>query len=259
MSHRLTSKIPAVIIAAGKGTRLREIHGGTPKCLTEIAGKPIIEWIIRGFLDCGIAHLIIVIGYKRDYIKRYIDKNLDLDVDIEYIFNTNFEQPNGISAFLGAEHALKSSEKFILTMSDHLMDSVIIRKAIDCDTNKPLLMIDTNISSVFDIDDATKVEFKGDTPTEIGKELAKYSAVDTGLFRGNAAFIKALRESIGNGKESLSDGVKLLMDSSNFAVIPIPENARWIDVDTPGALARAGKMIREESFLLSIEKNSFQN
>lgn len=59
-----------VILAAGKGTRLRPLTDNTPKQLVKVAGKPLIDYIVEA-LPSAVDELVIVVGYLGDQIKAY--------------------------------------------------------------------------------------------------------------------------------------------------------------------------------------------
>ena len=59
-------KYAAVILAAGKGTRMNEgKESSIPKVMYEIAGKPIIDWSVKLTKDSGIDKIVLVVGYKK--------------------------------------------------------------------------------------------------------------------------------------------------------------------------------------------------
>lgn len=65
-------KYAAVILAAGKGTRMNEgKESQIPKVMYEIAGKPIIDWSVKLTRDAGIHKIILVVGYKKEIIQDY--------------------------------------------------------------------------------------------------------------------------------------------------------------------------------------------
>ena len=58
----------AIILAAGKGERLRPLTNDKPKCLVELFGKSLLEWQIETFQNSGITDITVVSGYKSDLI-----------------------------------------------------------------------------------------------------------------------------------------------------------------------------------------------
>ncbi|MCX5660692.1 MAG: NTP transferase domain-containing protein [Planctomycetota bacterium] len=51
----------AVILAAGKGTRM---GSDKPKVLFEVAGEPMVRWVVRACREAGVTRCIIVVGYR---------------------------------------------------------------------------------------------------------------------------------------------------------------------------------------------------
>ena len=60
----------AVILAAGKGTRMGELTHEVPKPMLKVHGKPILEHIILGLVGAAIRDIFIVIGYRAETISR---------------------------------------------------------------------------------------------------------------------------------------------------------------------------------------------
>jgi NDP-sugar pyrophosphorylase family protein len=61
----------AVILAAGKGTRMRELTNELPKPMLNVQGKPILEHILLGLLAAGIRDVFIVTGFRAEVIQEY--------------------------------------------------------------------------------------------------------------------------------------------------------------------------------------------
>lgn len=57
----------AVVLAAGEGTRMKS---SVPKVLHEIAGRPLVSWVVGAALDAGAARCLVVVGYGRDEVER---------------------------------------------------------------------------------------------------------------------------------------------------------------------------------------------
>lgn len=104
----------AVILAAGKGTRMRPLTYDIPKPMLPLKGKPIIEHTMSFLPDC-VDKIIIVINYLGKHIKDYF-KNEYAGRKITYVFQENL---NGTG---GALHSCKDilRDKFLVVMGDDL-------------------------------------------------------------------------------------------------------------------------------------------
>ena len=81
----------ALILAAGKGSRMWPLSENIPKPLLPLGGLPIIERQIQELISVGVKELYILIGYRMKEISDYLD-NAKLDININYIVQ---EQQNG--------------------------------------------------------------------------------------------------------------------------------------------------------------------
>jgi choline kinase len=61
-------KTRAVILAAGRGSRLGVLTAERPKCLLEVGGEPLLHWQLRALRGAGIEDIAIVTGYRRDLL-----------------------------------------------------------------------------------------------------------------------------------------------------------------------------------------------
>ena len=74
----------AVIMAGGKGTRLASVTKDIPKPMVSIAGKPLLESQIENLRECGVKHIILVVGYLGNVIKDYFQDGERFGVEISY-------------------------------------------------------------------------------------------------------------------------------------------------------------------------------
>src|SRR5437867_10454414 len=61
----------AVILAAGKGTRMKDLTNDLPKPMLELQGRPILEHILDGILAAGVRDIFIVTGHRAEAIESY--------------------------------------------------------------------------------------------------------------------------------------------------------------------------------------------
>ncbi len=79
-------KIAAVILAAGKGTRMGEVEGSViPKVMFRAHEKPLIEYSINNVMSAGIENVVLVVGYKREMITGHIGEQVQYAIQEEQL------------------------------------------------------------------------------------------------------------------------------------------------------------------------------
>jgi choline kinase len=156
---------------------------------------------------------------------------------VTFIENTEYHKHNGISA-LKARNELR--DNFLLLMADHLFEPETARRLVSqrLEPGEVILAVDPKIGDVFDLDDATKVRRHGNFIVDIGKDIHRYDALDTGMFLCSPALFDYLEAATRDGNCSLSDGMRQLARERRLRAMEIGL-AQWHDVDTPDALAHA--------------------
>ena len=84
MSYWQGSLMKAIILAGGRGKRLRPITDYVPKSLVPLNNIPIIEWQVRYLKKYGVKEIIICTGYKAELIKNFLAMKNDLGVKIKF-------------------------------------------------------------------------------------------------------------------------------------------------------------------------------
>lgn len=234
----------AVILAAGLGSRLAKTADDV-KPLKLVGGMSLIQRNIQHLCDAGIEEVIIVTGYHADVLEKTLRHDCqDIPVKLTFVFNAEFRKSNGLSV-LCAQSAVRGN--FILTMADHIFAPEMLTRATHIlpPENGAILCVDYKLDQVFDMDDATKVLVKDQKVMDIGKQIKKYNAVDTGLFVCTPALFDALVRARENSEKddcSLSEGVAALMKTGRMEVRDIG-NLTWQDVDDDLMLHHAEDMV----------------
>ena len=232
----------AVIIAAGRGSRLKGRYADVPKPLVPVAGVGLLKRTILTAKRAGITDFAIVTGYRSDEIQSAIESDSQVDVRIEWVYNAGWEEGNGKSV-LAAREAV-GDDAFILMMSDHLVDPQIITglRNANLARDECALAVDSRIDRIFDEDDATKVMVHSDKIDAIGKTLESHNAIDTGVFLCNPTLFSALEDAISTGDDSLSGGIRTLASEGRMRAHDIGD-LFWEDVDTPESLVHAQRAL----------------
>jgi UDP-N-acetylglucosamine diphosphorylase / glucose-1-phosphate thymidylyltransferase / UDP-N-acetylgalactosamine diphosphorylase / glucosamine-1-phosphate N-acetyltransferase / galactosamine-1-phosphate N-acetyltransferase len=108
----------AVILAAGKGTRMGELTNERPKPMLLVQGKPILEHIIEGLRDAGIGEVFIVIGHRAEIVQEHFGNGSKLGVQMAYgvqaVQDGTGKAPEVAKKFVG-------TDEFLLTYGDILV------------------------------------------------------------------------------------------------------------------------------------------
>lgn len=125
-------KIIAIILAAGRGTRMGDKEGSEiPKVMFSVAGKPIISFAVKAVKKTGIKKIYLIVGYKKEMIEDYFQD------EVEYIVQK--KQLGTGHAVMCAKNILQNQAEAILVFyGDHsLYKAETIRKLITLYQNPP--------------------------------------------------------------------------------------------------------------------------
>jgi choline kinase len=243
----MTPPSEAVVLMAGEGSRLRGADKNFLKPFVPVLGRPLISYTLDALTRAGIKTLNFVVGYESKRMIAEVKKLIPSGLNASFIENRNWQKQNGISLLAAADRV---AGPFLLTMSDHLFDDTIVDGLLDSfDPDFLNVAVDRKLDSIFDLDDAMKVQTRGNRVADIGKDLRDYDAIDIGLFVCPLEIFEYLeRAKSGNGGNdcSLADGVRLMARDSKVRPVDIGDGC-WQDVDTPQMLRYAERQIAERA------------
>jgi len=207
---------------------------------------------IQSPLFPGLTDFYVVTGYNGEKVKRFLDVfRQSRNINITHITNEEWENGNGISV-LKAKKLL--NENFILLMGDHIFDESMLARLKNqrIADDEVMLAVDYNIETnrLVDVDDVTRVLVEDNRILDIGKNIKKYNAYDTGIFLCSPAIFSAIEESLHNDDSSLSGGIGALAGKGKAKTFDIKEDY-WIDVDDEKTYKLA-----EKKLLATLKKSS---
>ena len=116
------------LLAAGRGTRMRELTNEMPKPMIEVRGQPILAHIIEGLQAAGATKFLIIVGYRADTIRDYFGDGSKLGVAIDYA--TQAVQ-DGTGKVVDLARGFVADRPFVLGYGDILVDPQNYLKIVD--------------------------------------------------------------------------------------------------------------------------------
>ena len=125
--------ISAILLAAGQSKRM----DGENKLTKEIKGIPLIKLSVKNILASSIDELIVVLGHQKEIIEKLIDKN----EKIKFVFNKDFESGMASSIKTGLNNLSEKTEAFFICLGDMPMVSHdIYNQLIKSKDNKEIIV-----------------------------------------------------------------------------------------------------------------------
>ena len=125
--------ISAILLAAGQSKRM----DGENKLLKKIKGTPLIKHSVKSILFSSIDELVVVLGYQKEIIEKLIDKNKK----IKFIFNKDFESGMASSIKTGLDNLSEETEAFFICLGDMpMVSSDIYNQLIKSKDNKEIIV-----------------------------------------------------------------------------------------------------------------------
>jgi len=111
----------AIILAAGRGSRLGQLTDQKPKCLTHLANRPLLKWQQQALNECGIHHHVLVGGYRVEQLNQFSSQVLT---------NPQWDSTGCIHSLLQARDILNQHSTLVI-YSDCLHQTSILNSLLD--------------------------------------------------------------------------------------------------------------------------------
>jgi bifunctional UDP-N-acetylglucosamine pyrophosphorylase/glucosamine-1-phosphate N-acetyltransferase len=105
----------AIVLAAGRGERLRPFTDRVPKALVDVRGVPLLDYHLKLLHDAGVRHVVVVVGYLADAIRDHVGDGTRIGMTVEYVEQT-LPRGTGHAVSVALDHI--SSDPFIVAYAD---------------------------------------------------------------------------------------------------------------------------------------------
>src|SRR5439155_24812030 len=122
----------AVILAAGRGTRMRERTVDLPKPMIEVRGKPVLKHIVEGLRDAGIREFLIVVGYRGNTVRNFLGDGSRHNIAIQYATQT---VQDGTGRVIDLAREFVGNSPFVLSYGDILVDPTNYKRVVSLPKN----------------------------------------------------------------------------------------------------------------------------
>jgi choline kinase len=239
----------AVILAAGSATRLRPLTEHLPKCLLEVAGRPILRRLLDHLAALGVTEVTIVLGYLGSKIREAV-QHWSPEIRVTFVDNAEYASTNnGYSTLLAGPAA--SGHEFVLLDADIVCEREVIANVLrhpipDCLGVRPSGELGTEEMKIV-LDDQGRVRECAKT---VDPKTAIGESIGINRFSPDAStrFFAALEERVrGKGlvNEYNDSAVQQLIDEQGYELWPVDLGTLYCaEIDTPADLAEVDAKVR---------------
>lgn len=232
----------AIILAAGRGSRMKNLTDERPKCLLELRGKSLLEWQLAALREAGIREIAIVTGYRRELLA-----NRGL---LEF-HNLRWAETNMVSSLVCASEWLKSAP-CIVSYSDIFYEAQAVESLMNCSAalavtydphwlllwerrfGDPLLDAETFRLKL----DGTLAEI-GNRPQTVDEVQGQYMGLLRFTPQGWAEVIR-IREGLSvevRDRMHMTGTLQKVIEAGKVSVVAVPYDRLWGEVDSAEDLA----------------------
>lgn len=236
-----TNITKAVLLAAGRGTRMRELTNALPKPMLSVQGKPVLQHIIEGLRDSGLTHFQIIIGWYGEAVQEFFRDGSNLRTHVEYA--TQLVQ-DGTGKVIELARPFVGNDPFVLSYGDILIapqnypricaalngaEAVVSVKRNEDVTQGGAVFVNENFELI-DLREKPKP----------GEQTSPWYNAGIYAFRSSIFDYVAKLERSARGEFELTDAIRNLALSGN-KVRALELEGHWADVRDPEILAKLNR------------------
>jgi choline kinase len=235
----------AIILAAGRGSRMKSLTDDRPKCLVELRGKALLDWQLEALCTAGITEIAIVTGYKRELLS-----NRGL---VEF-HNARWAKTNMVSSLACAEAWLKV-DPCIVSYSDIFYSATVVESLMAC-TASLAVSYDPNWlklwtqrfgdpmldAETFRLTTEHNLAEIGNKPASVGEVQGQYMGLLRVAPEGWAEIvrIRSMLTARLRDQMHMTGTLQKVIDAERIPIAAIPNLDEWGEIDTASDISSLG-------------------
>ena len=231
----------AVLLAAGRGTRMRDLTADLPKPMIKVRGKPILLHIVEGLQIAGIKNFLIIVGYHGDTVREYFGDGTCFGLRIKYA--TQVVQ-DGTGRVVDLARDFTENSPFVLSYGDILVDPHNYKSIVDLgDDVEAIISVkrDEDVSkggAVFLNEQMELIDLR--EKPKPGEKTSPWYNAGLYAFRPSIFEFTARLQPSPRGEYELTDAIRELAQSGK-KVKALELTGEWADVRDPEILAKLNR------------------
>jgi dTDP-glucose pyrophosphorylase len=231
----------AVLLAAGRGTRMRELTAELPKPMIPVRGRPILQHIVEGLRAAGVSQFLIVVGYRADVVQDFFGDGSGFGVQVEY---TTQVVQDGTGRVVELARDFAGSDPFVLSYGDILIDPENYERLVQLGGAEAIVSVKHNPGEIAKggavfIDDQWRMTDLREKPGP-GEPTSPWYNAGVYTFRPSIFDFTARLEKSPRGEYELTDAIRNLAHSGQHVQVVELEGS-WADVRDPEVLDELNK------------------
>lgn len=231
----------AIVLAAGRGSRLGRLGAGRPKCLVRLGGRTLLDWQRAAFAAAGVRQRLLVLGHAAERVAPSSEERV--------VVNPDWARGGPVASLLAAPLAWRRPG-FLLVYGDVVFHPDLIVALRDHPGDLALTgdldwhaLWSARFADV--LSDAEGFRFAGDRLRAIGRRSRRASAIQaqfTGLLKVSAAGWRRVEShlagrSAAQVRREDTTGLLARLLAEGAAVHVVPIRGRWCEVDSASDVA----------------------
>ncbi len=241
MPDSRSSVTKAVLLAAGRGTRMRELTAELPKPMIAVRGRPILQHIVEGLRAAGVTRVLIIVGYRADVVQDFFGDGGRFGIQVEY---TTQVVQDGTGRVVELARDFAGADPFVLSYGDILIEPQNYRRLVDLGEAEAIITVKHNPGEIAKggavfMDDDWRMTDLREKPGP-GEPTSPWYNAGVYTFRPSIFDFTARLEKSPRGEYELTDAIRGVAHAGHLVRV-VELQGDWADVRDPEILGELNK------------------